>query len=213
MHWTQYSSRNGSSSNGMGCRVDLVHETFFSICDLFSPPDIWNTQFPIIYHIWTFSIQIQQRSFILFIHHPFPTFNPHSHGLGHFRQRFLSCRLKKIYPSHYRIKFSRDAWEKIKQGEGQGQRTDENRSLYLLCLLVHRFEEFNISREFDHKQLMKVRYTNGKIKFRYQIKKPMLKYSKVCNLPKCTKFEFASHHKINRVLVCKLSLSGTFLQI
>ena len=136
----------------------------------------------IIYHIWTFSIQIQQ-SFILFIHHPFPTVNPHSHGLGHFRQRFLRCRLKRIYPSHCGIKFSRDAWEKKggaeKQGKGQGQRTDENRSLYLLCLLVHRFEEFNISREFDHKQLVKVRCTNGKIKFRYQIKKPMLKYSKV----------------------------------
>ena len=66
-----------------------------------------------------------------------------------------------------------------KQGEGQGQRMDENRSLYLLCLLIHRFEEFNISRVSDHKQLVKVRYTNGKIKFRYQIKKPMLKYSKV----------------------------------
>ena len=66
-----------------------------------------------------------------------------------------------------------------KQGEGQGQRTDENRSLYLLCLSIHRFEEFNISRVSDHKQLVKVRYTNGKIKFRYQIKKPMLKYSKV----------------------------------
>ena len=134
----------------------------------------------IIYHIWTFSIQIQQRSFILFIHHPFPTFNPHSHGLGHFRQRFLRCRLKKIYSSHCGIKFSIfKNWGAEKQGEGQGQRMDENRSLYLLCLLIHRFEEFNISRVSDHKQLVKVRYTNGKIKFRYQIKKPMLKHSKV----------------------------------
>ena len=137
----------------------------------------------IIYHIWTFSIQIQQRSFILFIHHPFPTFNPHSHGLGHFRQRFLSCRLKKIYPSHYRIKFSRDAWEKIEGRRNRGRDRDRERMkidrYIFFCLLVHRFEEFNISREFDHKQLVKVRYTNGKIKFRYQIKKPKLKYSKV----------------------------------
>ena len=136
----------------------------------------------IIYHIWTFSIQIQQRSFILFIHHPFPTFNPHSHGLGHFRQRFLSCRLKKSTLHITELNFQgmlEKNWGAEKQGKGQGQRTDENRSLYLLCLLVHRFEEFNISREFDHKQLVKVRYTNGKIKFRYQIKKPMLKYSKV----------------------------------
>lgn len=29
--------------------------------------------------------------------------------------------------------------------------------------------------------------------------------AKFCNLPKCTKFEFASHHKINRVLVFQLS--------
>lgn len=134
----------------------------------------------IIYHIWTFSIQIQQRSFILFIHHPFPTFNPHSHGLGHFRQRFLRCRLKKIYSSHCGIKFSRDAWEKIGGRRNRGRDRDrEWMKIDLLCLLIHRFEEFNISRVSDHKQLVKVRYTNGKIKFRYQIKKPMLKYSKV----------------------------------
>lgn len=171
----------------------------------------------IIYHIWTFSIQIQQRSFILFIHHPFPTFNPHSHGLGHFRQRFLSCRLKKIYPSHYRIKFSRDAWEKIEGRINRGRDRDRERmkidryiffvSWYIASKNSTFPENLTISNWW------KLRYTNGKIKFRYQIKNLCSSIAKFCNLPKCTKFEFASHHKINRVLVCQLSLSGTFLQI
>ena len=60
----------------------------------------------------------------LHIHHPFPTFNPHSHGLGHFRQRFLRCRLKKIYSSHCGIKFSRDAWEKIGGRRNRGRDRD-----------------------------------------------------------------------------------------